>query len=162
MDGAILGYTALALSGLAALLTTSRLSLSVFIFLASWFLIDSSLMYLDAYYVYPALFIGITLDYGLLIWLSLTKIKCVITPIATAVSAMYAAICLVTEWFNIPIVLDYYGLVMGLTALFAAMEATRDGLYATRRNYSDIRRDSNFNQWVQIGVEGDQHPKDIL
>lgn len=156
MTGDILAYLALFIAGTMALFTTSRLSLYVFIFLVVWFFADLALSLIDSYYVYPALFIGILIDYGLLLWLSMASIRCIIVPIVTAFSALYAAVCLITEYFGIPAMLDQYGLIMGLTALLASFEGAYHGFVGRRRAIFDDDRGNSGYPWHEVGIHTDK------
>lgn len=139
MTGDILAYLALFIAGIMALFTTSRLCLSVFIFLAVWYIADEILVYYDSYYTYPALLNGILIDFCFLKWLSAKRINCIIIPIVTAFSAFYAFVCLLTYYFDIVLLLDQYGLVMGITALLASLEGAKHGFNSSRRVYTYVR-----------------------
>ena len=156
MTAEVLGYLALFISGFAAIFTTSRLSLGVFIFLVVWGLSDLALHQLNAYYLYPALFIGILIDYGLLLWLSITRIRCIIVPLVTAFSALYAVSCLITWHFGMEALLNQYGLVMGITALLASLEGAWHGSLADRRVFSVSDKHSNRGAWPTTGIHIDK------
>jgi len=156
MIGEILGYSALVISGLVTLFFLSRLSLSVFIFLMIWEVSDLILQGFNSYYIYPALFIGISLDYLFLKWLSFSAILCTVTPMVTAISALYASVCLATEYFGITILMDYYGLVMGLAALLAALEGASHGYRAKPRFIFNSDGTVHRSPWMPVSVHSNK------
>lgn len=141
MIGSLLSDEALAIAALAAILTSSRLGGAVFVYLLAWELKDVVLKYFGVYFIGESVFFGVAIDYIFLLYILNTNLKCKITHVVAAISAIYGAICLAGEQVEYFGLMAYYGLVTGLTAILAALEGAYDGRNKHRISIFDHRPD---------------------
>ena len=127
MIGSLLSDEALAIVALAAILTSSRLAGAVFLYLLAWEVKDLLLKYFGIYFIGEQVFFGVAIDYIFLLYILNTQLKCRITPVVTAISAIYGAVCLAGEGLEYYGLMVYYGPIMGITAILAALEGAYDG-----------------------------------
>ena len=130
MTWADVGIIALFISGIMTLITRSKLSLFVFCYLLGILFIQSIFSELHPegkLTLFPAVPILIIFSWFCLEVLDKTYIQAKITPITIGIAMLFEAICITEDLFDQSYFVGYYGMVIGITNLLAALEGAIKG-----------------------------------
>jgi len=135
--GEVIGYSALGIACLAFILSASRLGAAVFGFLATWAVVDFALEYYSSYDFMPSVPIGIAINFGLLWYLSKSRIQCIVTPAVVGICIAFSGYCILARALGAENTLEYYGRILGTAALLAALEGAYDGYRCGLRDFTN-------------------------
>lgn len=153
MNWAHVGIIAILISGLMSLKTRSKLSLFVFCYLLGILFIQSFFSELHPegkLKLFPAVPVIIIFQWYCLAVFESSHIKAKITPIVIAFAMIFQAVMLVENLFGLRYFVVYFGTVIGLTSLIAALEGFYygGGFKFTKSNAIGERRGGSGLSWL--------------
>jgi len=136
-----------------SLLTTSRLSKAVFIYLLALTVLNTLLDSVSQYYIYPTLFLTVAIQWFFVLSVTkLTPIRAKWALLAVTFAMIYSAACLLEDIFNRNLLFNHYGLVMACTSLIASLEGVANGgCYRFRSRITADRRNNPSVSWLIVG-----------
>lgn len=156
MSWADVGIIAIFIAGIMSL-TRSSLSRTVFVYLIGVLLIQSIASELHPegkLKVFPAIPITIIFQWAILTFLDKSYIRAKVTPIVIGIAMLFEAVCITENLLGARYIVLWYGMVLGVTSLLAALEGAVYGGSSILSKFTSWDRRNRFRySWLfQAGM----------